>query len=71
VSHPAPSKQPLSRSFLLLPLLGCFFLRVFRIFLICVSFVHGGEGPQIWGVAANIFSKQSRTAYKDDSPAWG
>jgi hypothetical protein len=29
------------------------------------------RGPPGMGVAANICSKQSRTAYKDDPPAWG
>jgi hypothetical protein len=31
----------------------------------------GGEGLQIWRVAANILDKQSRTADKGGPPAWG
>jgi len=31
----------------------------------------GGDGLQIWRVAANKWNKQSRTAEKGGSPAWG
>jgi hypothetical protein len=31
----------------------------------------GGDGLQIWRVAANILNKQSRTADKGGPPAWG
>jgi hypothetical protein len=33
--------------------------------------VDGGDGLQIWRVAANILTKQSRTADKGGPPAWG
>jgi hypothetical protein len=32
---------------------------------------NGGDGLQIWRVAANILNKQSRTADRGDPPAWG
>jgi len=31
----------------------------------------GGDGLQIWKVDANKLNKQSRTAEKGGSPAWG
>jgi hypothetical protein len=31
----------------------------------------GGDGLQIWRVAANIFNKQSRSVDKGCPPAWG
>jgi hypothetical protein len=31
----------------------------------------GGEGLQIWRVAANILNKQSRQPTRDGPPAWG
>lgn len=30
----------------------------------------GGDGLQIWRVAANILSKESRTTKKSSPPAW-
>jgi len=39
--------------------------------IVCPWVADGGDGLQIRRVAANVTTKQSRTAYKGWSPVWG